>query len=94
MKKHLRKSDIISRYGGDEFAVILPNTVQARAEKVANRLVDVVTAAKVPINDTTKIKMCISIGIAEYSSEYRDKDQMFEVADKRMYDYKKAKTGN
>lgn len=89
MQKNLRKSDIISRYGGDEFAVILPNTAQARAEEMANRLVDVVTAAKVLVSDTTEIRMSISIGIVEYSSGYKDKDQMFEVADRKMYECKK-----
>ncbi|MBN2532721.1 MAG: diguanylate cyclase [Spirochaetales bacterium] len=88
MQENLRKSDIISRYGGDEFAVILPYTVQARAEEMAHRLADVVKKIKIPVTDSMEIRMSISIGIVEYSPEYKNADQMLEVADKRMYEYK------
>ncbi|MBN2443917.1 MAG: diguanylate cyclase [Spirochaetales bacterium] len=93
MEQKLRKSDIISRYGGDEFAIILPHTELEKAEELATRLKEAVASTKIKNDESAPIAVSISIGCAAYSSGYKTKDNMFEVADKKMYESKRS-SGN
>lgn len=64
----LRKYDICSRYGGEEFTVILPNTVLSEAIVVADRLRNAIAELKVSIDRT----ITVSIGVAQYHDEPLD----------------------
>lgn len=65
LKAHLRQYDVIVRYGGDEFAVLLPSTTAAEAEKVANKLCHLIANRF----NTEKWAFTVSIGVAEYCPE-------------------------
>ena len=92
IKEHLRESDIPSRYGGEEFAVLLPFTKLEEAEIVGERLRKAVEVASIPINQDNEnaknINVTISMGLAEFNSTETG-ETLFERADQALYDAKK-----
>ena len=92
IKEHLRESDIPSRYGGEEFAVLLPFTKLEEAKIVGERLRKAVEEASIPINQDNEnaknINVTISMGLAEFNSTETG-ETLFERADQALYDAKK-----
>ncbi|WP_172799207.1 GGDEF domain-containing protein [Bacillus sp. FJAT-29814] len=79
---NVRKSDGYVRFGGEEFAVILPNTDVGKGEKLAERIREVVEQSHFIYKDK-QIRFTISIGIATYSGE--ETEEFIEKADKALY---------
>ena len=88
IKEHLRESDIPSRYGGEEFAVLLPYTHIEEAQIVGERLRKAVETAPIPI-DKGNINVTISMGLAEFSSD-ESGEELFKRADKALYEAKES----
>ena len=63
--------DIVARYGGDEFFILLPETDQATGEKVARRLCKEIAAANIAMDDS-KLSVTISIGLASLTDNIPD----------------------
>jgi diguanylate cyclase (GGDEF)-like protein/PAS domain S-box-containing protein len=80
-----RRTDTPSRFGGDEFALVLPETGQAPANSVAQRIRDSLA------NDGTEPKLSVSIGIAIYPKDGKKLDSLLGAADAALY-AKKGKT--
>ncbi|WP_456403039.1 GGDEF domain-containing protein [Persephonella sp.] len=75
IKRHLRKTDIIGRFGGEEFLIILPETDLKGAEKIAEKLRDIISDMK-----TEGIpEITVSIGVAEYKSGEESSDFIKKV---------------
>lgn len=93
IKEELRESDIPSRYGGEEFAVLLPYTHIKEAQIVAERLRKAVEKTQIEINsdnnDSGFINVTISMGLAEFNREETGKE-LFERADKALYNAKES----
>ena len=91
IKELLRESDIPSRYGGEEFAILLPFTLLDEAKVVGERLRKAVETSPITIgeNDADKkdINVTISMGIAEFSPDETG-EELFERADKALYQAK------
>lgn len=83
IKTHLRESDIPSRYGGEEFAVLLPYTHIEEAKIVGERLRKAVESMPVEL-DNQSINVTISMGLAEYNRK-ESGEELFERADKALY---------
>lgn len=67
IQKHLRKSDIFGRFGGEEFIVFLPNCEKSHAADIAQRLIDLVRALEVEVDECIKpLKVTTSVGISSY----------------------------
>lgn len=82
----LRKSDVLVRWGGEEFVVILPNTDSAGTTPVLNRI-----SVQGLGNRPEGKKITVSIGVAEKRADHcEDWDRLLELADKRMYDSKES----
>lgn len=87
LSETLRKVDIPARYGGDEFAVILPNTNKtgsiAVAEKIRSRLKRVSLRS-----DSRELQVTFSIGIATYPQCAASKELLIEKTDRALYESK------
>ncbi|MBB6479601.1 tetratricopeptide repeat-containing diguanylate cyclase [Spirochaeta isovalerica] len=99
MKSHFRLTDIISRFGGDEFVIMLPETSEAQAEQIIIRLLQIFrTDFLEELHRTLSIKaipeekfLSCSIGIGEYRClEDQPFDSFMARVDALMYDVKKA----
>lgn len=83
MRQSLRSDDQAFRTGGEEFAILLPNTRLAEACEHAERLREVVGAASFPF-DGHEIDLTVSIGVAETTPDL-DAAGMIEAADRALY---------
>ena len=85
----IRDSDILSRFGGDEFVLLLPHTKLEDAEKLARRIVR--TMSETPIqSDTIEAKVTVSIGVATLKPEHSNIDKLIDASDQALYRAKQA----
>jgi diguanylate cyclase (GGDEF)-like protein len=87
MKHHLRKMDIVCRYGGEEFAVVVPETSCENAVRVAEKLRRQVEGHHFP---GVPRKVTISCGIADYPTHGITRDEVVAAADAALYAAKEA----
>lgn len=88
LKDAVRTVDVVVRYGGEEFAVILPHTSKKDSEVIAERIRTDVEELKFPA-DMTCQSPTISIGIAEFPGDARNTDDLIYRADAAMYQAKR-----
>ncbi len=94
----IRDSDAAARFGGDEFAILMPETDAEHAQKLAQRILHAVCATPVCVNatNTQSIRVTLSIGIAAISPQRHDQDlkaladRLLAEADAGLY---RAKSG-
>jgi len=77
IKANVRDSDIVARYGGDEFAIILSGVEQSLCDSIMSRLRESI----VNLGHFTHV----SLGCARYPDEANELYQLIDLADKRMY---------
>ena len=84
----LREVDIIGRLGGEEFAILLPETNLAKANEVAERLREAIAKAKVPLESGLPLHFTVSIGVTSLVSKDDNLDVLLNRADKALYEAK------
>ncbi len=88
MVQTVRKLDIPCRYGGEEFAVILPDTDLPASLPVAERLREAIAAHPVPVAGQ-KLALTVSLGLSSYTTkEKKTAEELIEEADKHLYQAK------
>jgi len=87
-KAIFRNVDIIGRYGGEEFLVLLPETPLSEAVHTAERLRRAVEERRIPFKEH-HLQVTISLGVAEYVTEDNSIDMLIDRVDQAMY---RAKT--
>ncbi|MBI4998762.1 MAG: diguanylate cyclase [Rhodocyclales bacterium] len=85
----LRSEDTIGRLGGEEFAVLLPETGRDRALEVAERLCAGLAAAEVPLDGEPAIRFTVSIGVATLTADDFSVSAMLDRADHALYKAKR-----
>lgn len=86
LQKNMRDVDIIARYGGDEFVMILPETDKDEAYSFAERLRERVSQIKLE----NLPKLTISLGIASYPVDEKNIEGLIKKADAAMYSAKQT----
>lgn len=79
-----RKSDIVSRYGGEEFCILLPSTTRLVALSKAEALRQKISQFKFE-RDNIKLNVTVSLGVAEYLREHKNFDEVLKIADENLY---------
>jgi diguanylate cyclase (GGDEF)-like protein len=86
LAKNVRPMDTAARYGGDEFAVILPNCRPAAGHAIAERICQQVAQTTVVLSDGTALRVTASIGGAHISPWRKtDSKDLLQQADRQLY---------
>lgn len=89
VQAELRYTDVLARYGGDEFIVLLPETPAKGALEVADRIREAV--AGIPLElDGKRVGCTVSIGVAAHPADGSTLDAVAARADRAMYQAKQA----
>jgi diguanylate cyclase (GGDEF)-like protein len=86
----LRDVDVIGRLGGEEFAIMLPETRIERGLEVADRLCRAVAAAEIPLADSSPLRFTTSIGVASLAADDLHADEILRRADQALYKAKNS----
>ncbi len=91
--EQIRQDDTLSRYGGEEFALILPGTTLAASRNLISRLKDAIAAIEFKLDDHYTIHITASIGVAsnnEGTPSFKAPLDMVKAADSALYAAKHA----
>jgi diguanylate cyclase (GGDEF)-like protein len=89
----IRSSDMVARFGGDEFAIIVPEADKEAAIHLAEKIKTVLAATKLHLPNDTQRFVSACMGLAVYPRESDTLKSLFDLADQRMYRAKRTNTG-
>jgi diguanylate cyclase (GGDEF)-like protein/putative nucleotidyltransferase with HDIG domain len=85
-RSHLRHYDVPARFGGEEFAILLPETPPEQAFEIAERIRRTVAASAFDVETSSEpIRATVSIGIAGYPRDGSDTNELIHQADLAVY---------
>jgi diguanylate cyclase (GGDEF)-like protein len=86
MKQHIKNTDSVGRWGGEEFVISLPNASASQAQQIAQRIRDTMENLTVRGPDQAPIPApTVSQGIAIFPEEAGDLVELIHLADQRLY---------
>ena len=91
LRGQARLTDVMGRYGGEEFLILLPNTGAGEAEQAATRMLEAIHSHPAALRDGTTLAVTASFGVASRSElppEASGPDALLALADKRLYEAK------
>lgn len=86
--ENVRESDLVVRYGGEEFVILLVNIAEEEAIKVANKIKQKVSENEIDVYAGSKLKKTISIGLSMYPKDSSSFDSVIKNADIALYEAK------
>jgi diguanylate cyclase (GGDEF)-like protein len=89
VEQHLRRGDEAARFGGEEFALILPGTDEAGARRLAERVRGAVEKAQI-VFEGARLSVTVSLGAAVWPTDGKDEETLLAAADRALYAAKQA----
>ena len=94
MRTQLRSYDLAGRFGGEEFAILLPHAREADALNVAEKIRSHIAGLSIPVRDNDEsgpsVKVTVSVGVAARNGESRELTDMLAAADAALYHAKET----
>ncbi len=91
LRKVVRGIDIVARFGGEEFVIVMPDTETFAASRVAERIRQNIEKMPFAIQNGTKsLELTVSIGVATAGEGFDSPDRLFKMADEALYEAKRA----
>jgi diguanylate cyclase (GGDEF)-like protein len=90
IKKELREEDLICRFGGDEFVVVLPKSSKEQVIQVTERLQKSIQGIPFHADNQEEFRISMSLGISCFPEDGVGREELIEVADQRLYKFKKS----
>ncbi len=88
LRKNVRASDIVARWGGEEFVILLPKTSLEQAYRVAEKIRKIVEFSTVELPDGVKLKFTVSLGVSSFRGQ-EDLEELLKEADVALYEAKR-----
>ncbi len=88
LKRNVRATDIVCRYGGEEMSIILPNTPKGEAFSTAQKICSRVAEKNFKLSNGKETNVTISLGVSTYPADGESAVEIIEAADKRLYNAK------
>ena len=93
IKSQVREIDLVYRYGGDEFVVLLPKSTGPHACQVGERILEAIKGNKFKVGDSIEKRLSVSIGVSDYPTTTSSREGVIKIADEMMYSAKKNGRG-
>lgn len=88
--EHTRKSDIVSRFGGEEFALLLPFTDKNGAAKIARKIRKIVEEKVVTVTNDKELHFTVSLGVDTLQHSDKNIEEVLHRADEALYKAKES----
>lgn len=88
LKRNVRTTDIVCRYGGEEMSIILPNTGEDEAFSTAQKICERVAQHKFKLANGKETNVTISLGVSTFPQDGDNAETIISQADKRLYEAK------
>jgi len=84
LKKNIRDTDFVARFGGEEFVILFPETGNPVAVSVLERIRNAIEMESFHLKDRGKTKLTVSIGVATYPIDAETQNELIQSADKAL----------
>jgi diguanylate cyclase (GGDEF)-like protein len=85
LRQAVREVDFISRYGGDEFVIVLPETDEITSRKLAQRLAQSISECPLDLPEGPPVGIALGFGIAVFPSDGLNGEDLIAAADRALY---------
>jgi len=85
LKRNVRSTDFVCRYGGEEMGIILPNTDKNEALITAQKICEAVAETPLRLANDKESIVTISLGVSTYPQDGQTPSEIIDIADKRLY---------
>lgn len=85
LQREVRPNDIVCRYGGEEFAILLPNTTSTESQTIAERIRLAIATQPITLLSLQQISLTASLGVATFPEDAKTKEHLIKQADQALY---------